>query len=215
MATARLMGSVQTNRIANPQARRVTFQHSHVPTASNVITMPDPSNKNSAESPAGGHRSTQRGSTVPALKPETQPGSARIARALDGSLRRVRSRARDSGLRHGEVFPLGAFDEGVAARDQHAEGGEVPQHVLLPVRTPLDRRSGAHRAGDRAPVDSRRDRTGRRAALGRAGALDALSGLPQERILHARLRIATTKRGSSIARRSIFCSPSTTRSRRT
>ena len=38
--------------------------------------MPDPSNKNSAESPAGGHRSTQRGSTVPALKPETQPGSA-------------------------------------------------------------------------------------------------------------------------------------------
>jgi thymidylate synthase ThyX len=44
--------------------------------ASNVITMPDPSNKNSAESPAGGHRSTQRGSTVPALKPETQPGSA-------------------------------------------------------------------------------------------------------------------------------------------
>ena len=38
--------------------------------------MPDPSNKNSAESPAGGHRSTRRASTVPAIKSEAQPGSA-------------------------------------------------------------------------------------------------------------------------------------------
>ena len=34
-------------------------------------------------------------------------------------------------------------------------------------------------------VDSRRHRRGRRAALGRAGALDPLSGFPQERVLHA------------------------------
>ena len=44
--------------------------------ATNVITMPDPSDKKSTESPAGGHRSTHRTSPVPALKPEAQPGSA-------------------------------------------------------------------------------------------------------------------------------------------
>jgi thymidylate synthase ThyX len=43
--------------------------------------MPDPSNKNSAESPAGGHRSTHRATPVPALKPETQPGNATSAEA--------------------------------------------------------------------------------------------------------------------------------------
>src|ERR1700746_4007355 len=42
----------------------------------NVITMPDPSDKKSTESPAGGHRSTHRASPVPVLKPEAQPGSA-------------------------------------------------------------------------------------------------------------------------------------------
>jgi thymidylate synthase ThyX len=42
--------------------------------ATNVITMPDPSNKNSAESSAG-HRSTHRASAVPAVKPENQPES--------------------------------------------------------------------------------------------------------------------------------------------
>src|SRR5215467_12515150 len=48
--------------------------------ANNVITMPDPSNKNSAESSAG-HRSTHRSSAVPAVKPETQPASAGAASA--------------------------------------------------------------------------------------------------------------------------------------
>jgi len=46
--------------------------------ANNVITMPDPSNKSSAESSAG-HRSTHRSSAVPAVKPETQPVSANAA----------------------------------------------------------------------------------------------------------------------------------------
>ena len=64
---------------------------------------------------------------------------------------RLWRRARDPGLRHGEVFALGALHERVAEGDQHAEGGEVSQHLLLPVRTPLHRRSGAHRAGHREP----------------------------------------------------------------
>jgi len=42
--------------------------------ASNVLTMPDPSNKNSAESPAG-HRSTHRGSALPVTQAEIQPES--------------------------------------------------------------------------------------------------------------------------------------------
>jgi len=46
--------------------------------ANNVITMPDPSNKNAAESPAG-HRSTHRSSAVPLLKPETPADSANTA----------------------------------------------------------------------------------------------------------------------------------------
>src|SRR5246500_1963135 len=48
--------------------------------AKNVITMPDPSNKNAAESSAG-HRSTHRSSAVPAVKPETQSDRAPIATA--------------------------------------------------------------------------------------------------------------------------------------
>src|SRR4051812_46315339 len=39
--------------------------------ATNVITMPDPSNKNSADSSGGGHRSTQRAAAVTAMKPES------------------------------------------------------------------------------------------------------------------------------------------------
>ena len=70
-------------------------------------------------------------------------------RARGRSLCRVWRRARDPGLRHGQVLALGAFHERVAARDQPAEGGEISQHLLLPVRPPLHRRPGAHCVGHR------------------------------------------------------------------
>ena len=72
--------------------------------------------------------------------------------------------------------------------DQPAEGGEVSQHLLLPVRPPLHRRFGAHRAGHRTSVDSGRHRGRRRAALGRSGAFHPLSGLQEERLLRPRVR---------------------------
>ena len=73
-------------------------------------------------------------------------------------------------------------------RDQQPARRAVSQHLLLPVRTPLHRRPRAHCAGHRAPLHSRRHRGGRRAALGRPGALHPLSELQEERLLHARLR---------------------------
>ena len=74
-----------------------------------------------------------------------------------------------------------------------AEGGKVSQHLLLPVRAPLHRRPGAHRAGHRAALDPGRHRRCRRAALGRTGALHSLPGLQEERLLHA--RVFRTTRG--------------------
>ena len=66
-----------------------------------------------------------------------------------------------AGLRHGQVLPLGAFDEGVAGRAQRAEGGEVSQHLLLPVRPPLHCRSGPRCHGHRAALPAGRHRGGR------------------------------------------------------
>src|SRR3984957_17431336 len=67
--------------------------------------------------------------------------------AFDRGLRRLRRRAGNPGLRHGQIFALVPVDEGVVARDQLAEGGEVSQYFLLPVRSPLDCRPGACCAG--------------------------------------------------------------------
>ena len=68
------------------------------------------------------------------------------------------------------------------------EGREISQHFLLPVRPSLHRRPGAHRAGDRKALHSRRHRGRRRAALGRPGTLDPLSGFQEERLLHSGFR---------------------------
>ncbi len=116
----------------------------------------------------------------PAESPNTEP-----RRARGRSVRGVWRRAGDSGLCHGQVFALGAFHEGVVAGDQPAEGGEISQHFLLPVRPSLHRRPGAHRAGDRAALHSRGHRGGRRAALGRSGTLHPLSGFQEERLLRS------------------------------
>ena len=90
-----------------------------------------------------------------------------------------------------KVLALGALHERVAAGNQPAEGREISKHLLLPVRPPLHRRSGAYRAGYRTPVDSGGHRRCRRAALGRAGTLHPLSGFQKERLLHPRLRRCT------------------------
>ena len=120
-------------------------------------------------------------------KPDTNNGEVSFpTRAQHRRLRRPRRRSRGAGLRHGQVFALGAVHARVAGGNQRPESRKVPQHLLLPVRPSQHRRSGAHRLCHRAPVDSGRDRRRRRAALGRPGALDPLSGLPEERLLRSR-----------------------------
>ena len=113
---------------------------------------------------------------------------ARLTHASSRSLCRVRRRARSAGLCHGEVFAFCALDEGVAEGDQSAEGGKVPQHLLFSVRTPLHCGSGAYCNRNREVVDPGSNLGRRRAALGRAGAFDALPGLQEEWILHSGFR---------------------------
>ncbi len=71
---------------------------------------------------------------------------------------------------------------------QRAEA--VPEHVLLPVWTPLHRRPGAHSVCHRAAEPAGRRRAGGRAALGRAGAQHALPELPQVGLV-SRLHLAS------------------------
>ena len=47
--------------------------------------------------------------------------------------------ARNPGLRHGQIFAIGTFDEGVAPRNQHPKSRKISQHILFSIRTPLHR----------------------------------------------------------------------------
>ena len=78
--------------------------------------------------------------TTPANSEPSVPSDP-LRRGLCG----LRRRARDPGLRHGQVFALRALDEGVAAGDHAAESGKISQYFLLPVRSPLHRRPRPHR----------------------------------------------------------------------
>src|SRR5205085_8808665 len=89
------------------------------------------------------------------------------------------------GVRDGEILALGTFDARVAGRAERTARREIPEYVLFPVWPSLYRRPRTLGDGGRTAVHDRRHHSGGRAALGWAGALHALSGFPQVRLLHA------------------------------
>ena len=152
-----------------------------------VITMPEPSNRQficvrfgpgRTGAPVAAAGFGRGGSAAAAEKPQADSPSTEVF-AVYGVEPEIQAYAMAK-------YSRSSLSMKESLREISAQKAEKFLNTfLLSVWPPLDCRPGAHCAGRRAALDSRGDRTSRRAALGRAGALDPLSGLQKERLLHA------------------------------